>query len=298
MKKTLFFIILFLLPFSAHAASVTLSAPEEANIHSEFAVEVFLDTEGYSVNAVEGGILLPEGVSLKDVRYQGSVVSLWLEKPGERENGVVSFAGVIPAGYQASPDRNGKGNLFTLVFSVPREGEATFSFANPVAYLNDGEGTARPASKGSARVRIVASGAKETYGSSADAYPPETFVPEIVPGEPYGMTGDVLIFATQDKDSGVAGFDVGSSLVGFLPEVLVSWVSAESPYQLSEENLGKYLFVRARDAAGNARVAVLPPREPGLMSILMTWVLPAGIALALIGFILLLIRGRHRVSLK
>lgn len=301
MKKISLIIgLLLLVPASLDAASVHVSAPPSVNVGSEFTAEVFLDTEGENINAIEGSLVLPAGISVAEIRYQGSVVSLWLTAPQVRTQGVVDFAGVMPAGYQGSPERTGaRGNLFTVLLRAENEGGVRLAFGDSLnAYRNDGEGTLIPLSKSFTDVVVVSSGAPESVGVGVDVYPPEVFVPEIVSGGLYGMEGDVLVFSTQDKDSGMRGYDVGFSYIGFLPEFLVSWFQAESPYVLADSASGKYLFVRAVDMEGNTRVAVVSPQEPGFASFFMTWGLPAAVLLFVAFLFFAIFLAKRTVSLK
>lgn len=295
-----FILILFLAlaPYTADAATIRMVAPENVNAGEQFALEVFLDTEGENINAIEGSIILPENISVTEIRYRGSVVSLWLSPPSEQDS-VVSFEGVVPGGYQASPERTGNGNVFTLLLTAESEGRAMFAFGNTLnVYRNDGEGTALPLSKSPAEVNVVASGAPTAGDFGDDRYSPEPFTPAVVSGDLYGIEGEVVVFATQDKDSGVAAYDIAFSHVGFLPDFLASWLPAESPFPLPEEAKDKYVFVRATDGAGNTRLATISPLEPGFTSFLMTWGLPA-VVLLFIGFLFFAIFfASRKVSLR
>lgn len=299
MRYFILIIVLVLIPSSVEAATIHVVVPETVNVGAQFAAEVFLDTEGENINAIEGAVILPENVSVSEVRYRGSVISLWLTPPSERASGNIDFEGVVPGGYQASPQSSGSGNLFTLILLAKSEGVGKFAFSNtPKVYLNDGEGTQRALSKSPATVNVVSSGAPATNDIGADTYAPEPFTPAVVSGDLYGMPGDVVVFTTQDKDSGIRSYDVGFSYIGFLPEFLVSWSPAESPHQMQGEDAGKYIFVRAIDNEGNARVATLAPVKPGFISFFMTWGLPAALLL-FIGFIIFAIfSAKRKVSLR
>lgn len=299
MRYFILILFLVLVPHTADAATIRVVAPETVNVGEHFSVEVFLDTEGENINALEGSIILPEGVTLSEIRYRGSVVSLWLSPPAERAKGTIDFEGVLPGGYQASPERLGSGNLFTVALTADREGTARFSFGETLhVYRNDGEGTVLPISKSPVEIRVVASGAPNFKEFGVDTYPPEVFTPAVVSGDLYNIAGDVLVFVTQDKDTGVRGYEVGFSYVGFLPEFFVAWRPAESPLQISGEVSGKYAFVRATDGAGNTRVATLPPVRPGFASFFMTWGLPAAVLL-FVGFLFLSVFfAKRKVSLR
>ena len=286
--RTLILLITGLLacsPLVANAVTMYVTAPETVNVHDVFAAEIFLDTEGENINAVEGSVVLPENVIVREVRYRGSVVSLWLSNPAERNSEVVDFAGVIPGGYQATPDKVGRGNLFTLVLSASKTGTGRLSFGTETsAYTNDGEGTKILASKNAISVSVLENGASKGEAIGEDTLSPESFTPVVVSGEPYGREGSVLIFATQDKDSGVMKYEIGSSYFKFFPEAFVVWIEAESPYTLSKAQSDQYVFVRARDTAGNTRIEVVSPAFSAT-AFTVTWLVPVLILLVL-GFLL------------
>lgn len=283
----------------AHAASVTIVAPGTVNVEEVFSAEVFLDTEGDSVNALEGSVVIPEGMKLREVRYLGSVVSLWLESPKERAAGIINFAGVLPGGYEGNPEKLGHGNLFTLILSADSIGTKNISVGpETVVYANNGEGTPVVTTRKSQRVAVVTEGAPTGVPVLRDIYPPESFTPLVVSGEPYGVVGDVVVFATQDKDSGIEHFDVSFSYIGFLPEWLLVWRPADSPYTLQDPEEKQYVFVRAVDVGGNTRVASIPPQGFSLFAFILTWIVPG--ILGLLGIVLIgrLALRRRKVSLK
>src|SRR6185295_9027733 len=99
MKKILFTSLIFVLtPLTSLAATLYVGAPPSAHVGDTFTAEIFLDTDNQNLNAFEGSITIPRELELTDIRYSGSVVSLWLTEPKERTPGVVDFAGIIPGG--------------------------------------------------------------------------------------------------------------------------------------------------------------------------------------------------------
>jgi len=84
-----------------------------------------------------------------------------------------------------------------------------------------------------------------------------------------------LVFATQDKGSGIDHYEVLErrelkiQKLGFSKEkslhskfyILNPWRVAESPYLLKDQELKSYIYVKAIDKAGNERVATLSPRN-------------------------------------
>jgi len=71
-----------------------------------------------------------------------------------------------------------------------------------------------------------------------------------------------LVFATQDKGSGIDGYAIHES-----PRIKTristnELMEDESPYLLKDQNLRSYIYVKAVDKAGNERIAMLEPRYP------------------------------------
>lgn len=288
MKYLLF--ALFFFPGVADAAMLSLETGTSAlRVGDTAEVTVSLQTEGEIVNALEGALFIPETLSVREVRYTGSVVSLWLEAPAV-ENGILSFVGVLPGGYQnGEKEETIQGNLFTLVLEATGEGEGvvTFTYKTRI-YLNDGEGTARTPALGELALRVEGLG-----GSAAplaiDTTPPEPPVLALLSGELFNKSGQVLTFVAQDKDSGVQSYHVARSFFP-LPEFLLSFTEAESPASLTSLDTFKIVTVRAKDAQGNQSLASTAPG--GLLA-----AVPSLIVI-LFGALLFLYRGRLRAIIK
>lgn len=269
--------ILLVIPAIAGASELRLEkSSASVRVGDTFILSLSLDTQDEIINAFEGSLNFSPNLKLKDIRLAGSIVPLWISSPKEKEGNVVEFAGVLPGGYQGSTDDVSsaqRGNAFTLVFEALGEGVARVSFGPETAvYRNDGDGTRAALQASSASFPILASlgtASKDVFPE--DTIPPEPFAPLIMPGEPFGYAGTVLIFSAQDKDSGILRFDVARSYNKYAREKGLSWQGAESPYALSQKDLDKYLFVRAVDRAGNTRMEILPPQIKSVKTFLHEW---------------------------
>lgn len=263
-----FFIALLLFPVPSFAAEFTLGQPSDAvRVGDIFTTSFSLHTGTDVINAIEGSVHFPPSLSLTDVRLQGSLISLWLSSPAEKEKGIVSFAGVLPGGYQ------GEAKIFTLVFKAVQKGSARLSFgAGTAAYQNDGKGTIAKLSLSPLSVPVGTSlGTSHTVTFEEDALPPESFMPVISSGEPFGLSGLVLIFSTQDKNSGIERYDIARSYSPRAKEDRLSWRVIESPYVLVSGDSTRYLYVRAVDREGNTRVEVVSPQEFSSIAFVFTW---------------------------
>jgi hypothetical protein len=81
-----------------------------------------------------------------------------------------------------------------------------------------------------------------------------------------------LVFATQDKGSGIDHYEILETrsnikaiLINkkiFLNYFKKQWKIGESPYMLNDQKLQSYIFVKAIDKAGNERIVKLKPQNP------------------------------------
>jgi hypothetical protein len=83
---------------------------------------------------------------------------------------------------------------------------------------------------------------------------PEAFTPQIVRDPDMFGGAWALIFATEDKGSGLDYMAVKEGWFG-------TYVQTESPYELQHQNLDKKIYVKAVDKNGNTRTTILYPQN-------------------------------------
>lgn len=253
-------LLLLLLPSGVNAASLHVDAVQESlRVGDTALVTVSLYTEGDIVNAIDGTILIPDSLVVTDIRYSGSVVSLWIQNPEEREVGRISFGAVLPGGYQNGvEEETQEGNVFTFVVEAVQEGETSISFTDDTAvYLNDGAGTRAPLTVKNSTLTVGApDGSTQRVAVSTDDAPPEDFTAEVTSGDAFGIPGEVLVFLASDKDSGVERYEISRSYVPFL---FLSWGGTESPAQLHASDAYGFVAIRAIDRSGNETVTIATP---------------------------------------
>jgi hypothetical protein len=221
--------------FGVNAGVVPPGSPVE--------IGVFVNTEGETVNAVAGDVIVPEGAQAK-IMNGDSLVSLWVVPPtlsGKR----IHFEGVIPGGVTSS-----QLPLFSVVLTPSTSGDLLVSTENVKVYKHDGQGTVLPVTNGTLKL-VVAADATPAPVRGEDTTPPEAFTPIIVSDPNIAGGKRAVVFATTDTSSGVDHYEVRET--GFLPAS--SWVVAQSPFVLSSGGLKKTVEVRAIDRAGNIRTA-------------------------------------------
>jgi hypothetical protein len=281
-RNFVFFFVLFSVLFFqfVEAAELNLySKRQEIGLDQQFKVDLFLNTEGENINALEGKILFPaDFLELKEINDGGSIVSFWVEKPKARKdaninntrNGAnenitrnsaniqeVVFSGIVPGGFSGE-----KGLILSLVFKTKKEGQAFIEISDSKVLLNDGLGTETKLKTGNLLININPNISVPEYIAPSDKEPPEDFKPEIV-SDPNIFDGKyVLIFETKDKGSGVDKYFVYENTRKRTQINANEWVVAESPYLLKDQKLRSYIYVKAVDKAGNERIVYLNPKYP------------------------------------
>ena len=262
LKKPLLAIALFSLGFLsqtmpaealAKSGEIKFFLDVTSIVADKFEIEAVLDSEE-PINALEGEIVfLSDRADLELINDGNSIINFWIERPRATEGGRIEFAGIIPGGFQG-----GKGRLFTMVFKSKNQlaaGEKISSFiaAQKISgFLNNDRSSA--AKLASSPLDLVIP-SKTGEVKPKDNAPPENFTPEI-DRDPLMFAGKYfLVFATQDKGSGVNYYEVKEGRRPFR--------QAESPYVLENQLLTEWIFVRAVDYAGNAHEAAVAPLKYG-----------------------------------
>ncbi len=245
-------IFYFLFSFPVSASELSLSAKKaDFQPGEEFLVSIFLNTENESINALEGKIVFPVGLlELREIRDGNSLITFWLERP-KTSNGEIVFSGIIPGGYFDK-----KGLVLDLVFQTKQIGSGSIILDDGKVLLNDGQGTIAPLTISNFQFLISKQTASPqiTIPEVKDSDPPEIFTP-VIAQDPTMFNGQYfLVFATQDKGSGIDYYEVREGWGQF--------IRAISPYLLLNQRLDKKITVRAVDKAGNVRLAVLTAPNP------------------------------------
>jgi hypothetical protein len=229
-----------------------------------YSVTLLIDTEGESVNAIEGTVTADDALgNITSVSDSGSFITYWVNRP-ELANGGKSatFSGAIPGGF------SGKGILFTLVMPNYEGGGIAmpFKISGIKAFRNDGLGT-------QAQVSVkefafgqnslpIADVADQLYldDSKTDNIPPEVFSPQLSQDDRVFDGKWFINFAAQDKQSGIDHYEIQETRSGAINAG--KWKVVESPYMLEDQELHSYIYVIAIDRQGNERMIKVFPRNP------------------------------------
>ncbi len=277
MKKILL-TILFLFPFTLHAATLRFD-PTEKQVGSGdvFVATIRIDTdEAECVNAVSASINYPKDVfRLNTISRGESIFTLWVEENVNHELGQINFTSGIPAGYcgRSSGDPGNTNIVGKLIFQyIANDGtpDSVISFMPETeVILNDGLGTKADLRLENLIVKNTISGSRKNEWLplvNTDKFSPEPFTPEIIQDTTLSDKPYILVFDTTDKQSGVSHYEVveedpRSFGFRFGSRIKAKLSISKSPYILQDQTLSSRIVVRAYDHAGNYEESILPPRN-------------------------------------
>ncbi len=244
----LFFILtLMLAPRSVFAASMVLQhAPQSVAGQQQFYVDVAIDADGDSFNAIQGAVAF-SGDTLEFVRAEtgASIITNFIDQP-RAEGGTVRFSGIIVGGFDGliNPFDQSKrfpGQVMRLVFAGKKPGTASIATVRTSVSKNNGQGTLQAAAEARTVIAITEDAAPSAYVSD-DTIPP-TITAAIVTEKDLYDGKRTLLFTAIDKQSGIDRVE--------LQEKNNEWKTVESPYLLQNQSGKGILSLRAYDAAGN-----------------------------------------------
>ena len=269
---TVVFSISFFVVAQAFAAEIFFETKTQKMARGQqFDVKIFINTDGENINAIEGKIIFPaDKLVLKETQDGNSIINFWIEQP-EFKNGKILFSGIVPGGFNGQ-----RGLIFSTTFWAQKEGNSTIEFNDIKTLLNDGKGTL--ANTVISNLKLVISEQIPAFSPSTaeikDTDVPEAFKP-IIASDPAIFDGKYfLVFATQDKGSGIDHYEVREGGKPF--------IVAESPYLLQNQNLSEKIVVKAIDNNDNERIGTLASQKM-LLWYKNYWILAILIA---IGFII------------
>ncbi len=259
MNKKIFLIFISLaMPFIGQAAKFFV-APPVLIVGQEAEAILNIDTEKENINAAELNLFFSaEDFVIKSINEGGSVIGFWVEPPSfSNEKGEISLSGIIAGGYQGE-----NGGLLRINLIPQQVGEKSFILSQAKVLLNDGLGTEAKINPGILNFQVIAAGPPAETGPlpAKDTEPPESFIPEI------GQYPDIfdnqrfLVFSAQDKNSGMAFYRLREVKQKILTP-FIKWQTVQSPHILKDQQLKSFIYIKAVDRAGNARIAVVSPQQ-------------------------------------
>ena len=255
-------LLLSLFPFAAHAATVTFD-PQSTTVGTTTPFEVGVDMDSVDpMNAFS--LVLDIPASMKVVGYSdgNSVVNIWIDQPHMVDTTHLSMSGIVPGGY------TGKGGRIVTIYLQAREAGPFMLALDPSSQAYQNSPTALREPLASKPLALVAIQGKDNIADAIpDTTPPEPFTPSLIRLPGLGSEQIAVAFATQDKGSGIARYEVAESWSRVSADDTdglngLSWHEAQSPYVLADQDLISYIYVRAVDGDGNQRLETILPQYP------------------------------------
>lgn len=227
-----------------------------------FVIEVRVDTEGASVNTVDGSITFSDklsDISVRELSVAGSAFTIWPRKPSLSEKGnVISFVGGVPGG------TTGKNILlFKAIVSVARPSLLSISNSDIHVYANDGKATVLPLKLRFTPVKIGEAKDKPVDSWSDiiknDNVPPKPFSVELHKEKDLYNGRKFINFFTIDDGSGLDYYEV--------KEGQYAAVRSGETYVLNDPKNAKDVTVIAHDKAGNIQVSKLKSSSINWLSV-------------------------------
>lgn len=220
-------------------------------------VDVYLDTEEISINAVEGSFEIPKEVTVTSFSTVDSIVPVWISRPAH-EGSIVSWEGMIPGGFMGSrsPFYEGvrPGFLFSMFYSVSGPVEGMIIFKDTEAYVNDGAGTPTTLEGASQKILFLPGAVpiQEETSTTFSAYITQDesaaegkwFVTVDIPTTQIAVQ-DVLITESNYKDPSRVHKE--------------KWHKVQNPYILEYQSRTRYVHIKVVTIDGKEQVLTLDP---------------------------------------
>ena len=228
----------------------------EVGVGQQLEISIYVHSEGEIINALSGTIRLPQFLKASAVRDGNSIIALWSRRPDIVGNDI-TFAGIVPGGWRGT-----SGLLFSFIVEATSAGSGEIDFSDATVLLHDGKGTTAPLLLEALSLRVTTDiPLIEFVGVVEDREPPEAFTITIERDVALFLGDAFLVFAAQDKGSGIDHYEIIETRKRLRDETKGVWEGAESPYRLQDQSLTSFIYVRAIDRVGNVRVSVHEPEE-------------------------------------
>ncbi len=279
-----FFLLFSSFIFTTQAAVVRNNPLSDIGARDVFVLDVLIDTEGETINAIEGSMRILNSASsfeVRDISTAGSEIVLWPRKPSLSETGdIITFTGGVPGGI------SGKNILlFKVILFVSNVSELQIVGDDIQVFIHDGKGTAVATQTRFSPISIDQE--KSTpfdawqENISQDNTPPEIFEISLLQDKNLYNNSKYLSFNAFDIDSGISHYGV--------KEGNRDIVRTGETYVLANQSEQLSVSVTAYDIAGNARTIAYSLNEDTV-----NWVsIVLGVALGYVIILLIRYMLRH-----
>ncbi len=275
---------------SVSGASVRLESStslENVGIGDMVPIDVLLDTEGASINVVDGSVMLESAksdVEMRELSVASAGFSLWTRKPSwSKETQLITFVGGEPGGV------SGSGKLLFRMFIIPQSKGQITVVPHITAFANDGKGTEIPVARS---VMSFMVGEKTTTTTTdqwrnivaSDNTPPIIISAEIGQ-DPSLHEGQLfLVIRAEDAETGIDRIEI--------KEGDRDPIRSGSEYVLQDQDQSTKIIIAVFDKAGNVQLLEISPLQKSMRLFIVV-----GTLIALIGITsVILIRRKKKVT--
>lgn len=179
LSGAIFVFVSFLYPDKSFASFIFSSSEDSISAGDTSIINIFLNTEGESINSIDGSIVLSDenngNFEVKDLIVVDSAFSFWPRKPSLENRQKISFTGGVPNGVTGE-----RLLVFKMVVKINHVGDFKIKPNGLNVYLNDGLGTAKSIVKNESVISVtpLKDKAKDNWEEviSSDNTPPEPFI--------------------------------------------------------------------------------------------------------------------------
>lgn len=252
---TLLTIVFLTVPAITQAANTVLNFTGPAKVGQNSVFTVYAKaSSNIAINTIEGSInYSSELLSVRNIRYNNSILKFWPELPSNKNGNNVSFIGGLP-----NPGFSGNnGGILEIQFIAKTTGKAVISFEpSTQVLLNDGQGTNTSWTAEPLYVTITKATTppSPTPLVTKDTAPP-TNLELIIGRDSYLYSGEwFAVFQAEDKESGIDYYEIAEIDPEKNSPENTNWAKATSPYRLQKQTENTKVFLKAVDKAGNEAV--------------------------------------------
>jgi hypothetical protein len=244
-------LVVILMPSIVSAALVSFEQEKDiVQTGDRIVVAVLVDTQGKTLNAIEGSVAFGGNeLSLVRILDGESVINFWVQEP-KQEGDSVRFSGITPGGFTGRDN-----NLLTFEFEAKKEGVASVAVKDIQLLLHDGLGTPVEVVRVPLAFNILGQSDASTIDTVyVDTEEPEAFVPIIAYDKDVFDGRAFIVFSTEDKGTGIDYYEVKEG-------EFADYRRATSPYELRDQNLQNVIYVKAVDKEGYEYIATIYPQS-------------------------------------
>lgn len=269
-----------------HAAKLLLvPSKDSVGIEEQFYVDLMLDPEDQSFNAIKGDISFSkENATFLRAEDGKSMVNLWIEKPKIIDD-TISFAGLMSNGFEGVIDpfdttHKLPGLIIRLVFETKKPDQINFYTSLFTLNKNDGLGTEFQVIPISSSVKVTNFINRYKYENNSGGTPElEAFISR---DQNIFDNKYTLFFKASDKETGIKSV--------MIKEGMANWKEVESPYLLRDQSRHSQITVQAINFSG-ASIIVNIDKIPYNWELLTKLILL--VIISIVSSIILIIKKNH-----